>query len=136
MENDIYTLEYIRNNGSDFEDLWFTSCSDEIIDNPEDEGGKPFTGLTYELYENGCLRYFCFYKNGFKEGMFREYYRSGKLKSEEVMKYGQTIGKRTIWYESGKIKSVSEHEQGIELSYNEWDEFNKLILSRQLPKIN
>ncbi|MGS5021135.1 toxin-antitoxin system YwqK family antitoxin [Paenibacillus sp. JJ1683] len=136
MENkdELYTLDYIKKNGVDFEDLWFSSTSDEILDNPEDEGGTPFTGLTYELYDNGQLRYFSFYKDGFKHGLLREFYNTGERKSEEIMHYGQTKGKRTQWYENGQLKSVSEHELGVELSYQEWDVKHNLIKSSKLQE--
>ncbi|MFC8684473.1 hypothetical protein [Brevibacillus porteri] len=47
-KDSIHTAEYIIKNGVDFEKLGFSSYSDEILDNPEDEGGNPFTGLAYE----------------------------------------------------------------------------------------
>lgn len=136
MENkdELYTLDYIKKNGVDFEDLWFSSTSDEILDNPEDEGGTPFIGLTYELYDNGQLQYYSFYKDGFKHGLLREFYNTGERKSEEIMHYGQTKGKRTQWYENGQLKSVSEHELGVELSYQEWDIKHNLIKSSELQE--
>ena len=42
MENkkDILSKEYVLNHGINFdEELWFTSYGDEVLDNPEDEGG-------------------------------------------------------------------------------------------------
>ena len=60
----------------------------------EDEGGKPFTGLAYELYENGNLAYYCYYKNGFKEGNYVKFHHNGKVKSIDYMIKGQTRGIR------------------------------------------
>lgn len=55
---DIFSKEFVIEHGTDFdEELWFASYSDEVLDNPEDENGKPFTGLAYELYDNGNLIY-------------------------------------------------------------------------------
>ncbi|RNB61505.1 toxin-antitoxin system YwqK family antitoxin [Brevibacillus gelatini] len=129
-----YTIEEIISNGVDFEDLWYSSTSDEILDNAEDEGGKPFNGIAYELYGDGRLRYFCFYKNGFQHGLFQEFYENGEKKSEQIMRHGQTKGKKTSWYRNGKIKSLGEYENGVELSYNEWDENGNLIVSRKLSE--
>jgi len=39
-----------------------------VLDNPEDEGGKPFTGLAYELFTNGNLMYYTNYMKGFIAG--------------------------------------------------------------------
>lgn len=50
------------------------------------------------------------------------------------MHYGQTKGKRTQWYENGQLKSVSEHELGVELSYQEWDDKHNLIKSSKLQE--
>lgn len=40
-----YTIEEIISNGVDFEELWYSSTSDEILDNAEDEGGNRLTEL-------------------------------------------------------------------------------------------
>ncbi|NOG28846.1 hypothetical protein SAMN02787081_02317 [Lysinibacillus fusiformis] len=40
----------------------------KVLDNPEDEGGKPFTGLAYELFTNGNLMYYTNYMKGFIAG--------------------------------------------------------------------
>lgn len=133
-KQDIYTKEYIINKGINFEELWFSSTSDEILDSPEDEGGKPYTGLTYELYDNGIIRYFSIYQNGFKHGLLREFHKNGNVKSEEIMRYGQTRGKRTVWNENGQVRSIGEYELGIELSYKEWDNEENLVESRILQE--
>jgi antitoxin component YwqK of YwqJK toxin-antitoxin module len=95
--------QYVCEHGTDFDEkLWFTSYSDEVLDNPEDEGGKPFTGLAYELHDNGNLGYYCYYKNGFAEGNYVEFYPNGNIKSECYMVRGQVRGTEKVWYESGE----------------------------------
>lgn len=55
---EILSQEYVIGHETDFEEsLWFTSYSDEVLDNLEDENGQPFTGLAYELYDNGTVEY-------------------------------------------------------------------------------
>lgn len=76
MENE-YDMKSIKEKGVDFEDLWFSSVSDEILDNPEDENGQPFTGLAYELYPNGQIIYFTKYKNGLAHGLTCEFMKTG-----------------------------------------------------------
>lgn len=134
--NNKYTKEYVIANGVNFEHLWYSSCSDEILDNAEDEGGKPFTGLTYELYDNGNLIYYSFYKDGFSHGDEMWFYRSGNIKRIEYKKYGRVRGKDEIWYESGKVKSLAEYEFGVCLNYKEWDEDGKLINEKIEPTEN
>ncbi len=52
MESNILTKEYVLNNGIDFDDdiLEQEYLSDRILDNLKEGQGKPFTGLTYDLY--------------------------------------------------------------------------------------
>lgn len=136
MENkkDILSKEYVLNHGIDFdEELWFTSYSDEVLDNPEDEGGKPFTGLAYELFDNGNIAYYCYYKNGFKEGDYIKFHNNGKVKSTDYMVEGQTRGIRKIWYESEELKFVGEYKFGICLKYTEWDKQGNIIGIKDTP---
>jgi len=136
-KNNINLLEkdYVLKNGIDFEEgLWFTSVSDQVIDAPENEGGKPFNGLAYEFYPNGNLAYYCYYENGLSHGDFVEFYDDGNIKSKQYMRHGQTKGKREKWYANGQLKSIAEYELGICLSYKEWDLNGSLINEQLEPK--
>lgn len=131
---DVLSKEYVLEHGMDFDEkLWFTSYSDEVLDNPEAEGGKPFTGLAYELYNNGTIAYYCYYKNGFKEGPYIKFYSNGKVKSTDCMKKGQTRGIRKIWYENGELKYEGEFKFGICLKYTEWDKQGNIIGQKNTP---
>ncbi|WP_371367096.1 Putative antitoxin YwqK [Sporomusa rhizae] len=133
MGNNVHKKEYVIANGVDFEDLWFSSKSDEVLDNAEDDEGKPFTGLSYELYDNGMLTHYCYFVDGFKHGDYIEFYKNGNIKSRQYMKYGTIRGKEETWYESGEIKSVAEYEFGICLSCKEWDKKGDLIFEKLEP---
>lgn len=136
MENpiDILSKEYVMEHGTDFdEELWFTSYSDEVLDNPEDENGKPFTGLAYELYENGNLIYYTNYVNGFIEGELIEFYKNGNLKSVKNLIHGQSNGTERIWYEIGELKFEGEYKFGITLHYIEWDTEGHIIKQKLSP---
>lgn len=131
---DILNKDYVLTRGVDFdENLWFTSYSDEILDNPEGNGGKPFTGLAYELYNNGNLAYYCQYKNGYAEGTNVKFYKSGMVKSTEYMIKGQTRGIRKVWHENGKLKYEGEFKYGVCLKYTEWDDQGKLTGQKSFP---
>lgn len=99
----------------------------------EDEGGKPFTGLAYELYENGNLAYYCYYKNGFKEGNYVKFHHNGKVKSIDYMIKGQTRGIRKIWYESEELKYEGTFKFGVCLKYTEWDKQGNIIRQKVAP---
>lgn len=96
MEIKILSKEYVLKNGVDFEDLWWEYCSDRVLDNPEEEG-EPFTGLTYEMYPNGNLMHYCYYKKGFSDGDFIEFYNDEKIKSARYMQRGRIYGIKRLW---------------------------------------
>lgn len=136
MESNILKKEYVLNNGVDFDDddiLEQEYLSDRILDNSEEGQGKPFTGLTYELYPNGNLIYYCYYKNGFKDGDFIEFYSDGKIKSIQYMKRGTISGVESIWYNNGVLKSETKYEYGVCLTFKEWDEKGNLIDEKLEP---
>lgn len=102
-------------------------CSDRILDAQEDMGGKPFSGLTYELYGNGNLMYYCFYKDRFEDGEYIEFYENGNLENKQNMSLGRITGREEIWFQNGELKSVDEYELGICLNLKEWDIDGNLI---------
>ncbi|KOO43036.1 toxin-antitoxin system YwqK family antitoxin [Priestia koreensis] len=131
---DISSKEYVIEHGTDFDgNLWFTSYSDEVLDNPEDENGKPFTGLAYELYDNGNLIYYANYIKGFIEGELIEFYKNGNLKSVKNLIHGQSNGAEKIWYESGELKFEGKYKFGIALYYTEWDEEGRITKQKISP---
>lgn len=131
---DVLSKEYVFEHGIDFDEgLWFTSYSDEVLDNPEEEGGKPFTGLAYELHDNGNIAYYCYYQNGFKKGYYIKFHYNGKVKSTDNMIKGQTRGIRKIWYESEELKFEGEFKFGVCLKYIEWDKQGNIIGQKNTP---
>ena len=136
MENkrDVLSKKYVLENGINFdEELWFTSSSDEVLDKPEEKNGKPFTGLAYELHDNGTLAYYCYYRDGFKEGNYVKFYQSGKVKTTDYMIKGQTRGIRKKWYECEVLKYEGEFKFGICLHYTEWDKHGDVISKKVAP---
>ncbi|WP_410983074.1 toxin-antitoxin system YwqK family antitoxin [Bacillus cereus] len=131
---DIVNKEYVIEHGTDFdENLWFASYSDEVLDNPEDKNGKPFTGLAYELYDNGNLMYYTNYVKGFIESELIEFYKNGNLKSVKNFILGQCNGIERVWYESEALKFEGEYKFGIALHYVEWDEEGGSIKKKISP---
>ena len=133
MESNILTKEYVIKNGVDYEELFNEYCSDRILDKSEEEGGKPFTGLVYELYNNEQLQYYCFYKDGFEHGEYVEFYENGNIQSVQYMKYGSIVGKEEVWFNNGKPKSIGEYEYGICLKLKEWNEKGVLVKEKLEP---
>ncbi|MGG1592471.1 toxin-antitoxin system YwqK family antitoxin [Terribacillus saccharophilus] len=133
MKN-IFEKEYVISKGTNFdEELWFSSYSDEVLDKPEEEGGKPFTGLVYELYNNGNLNYYANYVNGFIEGELIEFYKSGKLKAIKTLIHGQSNGQERRWHENGKKSFEGDYKLGIALHFTEWDEAGEIVKVKSSP---
>lgn len=133
MESNILTKEYVMKNGVDYEELCNEYCSDRILDKSEEEGGKPVTGLVYEIYNNGQLSYYCFYKDGFEHGKYVEFYENGNIQSVQYMKYGSIVGKEETWFKNGILKSVGEYEYGVCLNLKEWNEKGILVKEKLEP---
>lgn len=81
--------------------LVFTSCSservhiDDIQENRETEmlfyQGKPFTGIAYDVYSQGQLKFEGTYKDDMLNGLARRWYENGQLQSEGTFKDGVRI---------------------------------------------
>jgi len=129
---------------------------ERMFDKPMEEGGKPFTGVAFEVYEDSDQigfytelkdgydfgDYVGFYENGAlrfytrmdeKEHYTYEWYENGILKKmvEFYRKRGQTHRSReSEWYEDGVLKKETEwHEKGGRFfsCSKEYDETGKLI---------
>ena len=136
LENKMIILnkDAVMEQGIDFDKgLWFASYGDIVLDNEEANGGKPFTGLVYELYENGNLAYYSFYKSGFKEGNYVKFHKNGKVRSIDYMVKGQTRGVRKKWYESGELMYEGEFRFGICLRYIEMDRQGNILRQKNSP---
>lgn len=82
-----------------------------LCDKAPELGGKPFTGLLYELDMNGVLRYYQYYKDGFGDGEYVTFYDSGAVASYCIMKGFAFVGKIYEWHRNGKLKSFKEVDE-------------------------
>jgi len=53
--------------------------------------GKPFTGIAYDVYSEGQLKFEGTYKDGKEDGLFQEWYENGQLRFEVTIKDGFRI---------------------------------------------
>jgi antitoxin component YwqK of YwqJK toxin-antitoxin module len=104
----------------------------EYDDDQAISNGVPFTGIAFSDYPNSRLKREAPYKDGFEEGLCREWFLNGQLKCEWFAVHGRATGKVTEWHETGKIKSIQEVEYGAELSYDEWSDNGELLTHRQI----
>ena len=70
--------------------------------------GEPFTGILYENFPNGNLKYEIECKNGYPEGVQRHYYPNGQLWEEGFLKYNQDYGPFRQWDEGGNLIKESD----------------------------
>ena len=81
----------------------------------------PFTGLLYELFDDGSLSWYGYYEDGLVTGVDVDFYPSG-----EIRRYGRYASKKEKglyykWYEDGMIKWIPAHREGylyIEIARN------------------
>jgi len=89
--------------------------------------GVPFTGIGYDLHPDGKLAHEVAYKDGFPDGVWREWYVSGQTKLESECRKGLKHGRTTYWFPNGAVKSVANFELGIKLNGKEWNEAGNLV---------
>ncbi len=117
----ILSWDYVIEHGKEFgTDLCWDQCygffvcdiSDDKADDKED---VYFTGLSYEVYRNGNLMYYEYFKDGREDGEEVVFYPSGVLKSYGLFREGKRIGKYYAWYESGRIEMYCDGKRWFEL---------------------
>lgn len=100
---------------------------EQMFDKPKDEGGKPFSGLAYEL-RNGILVGYTEYKDGYQNGDNVTYYLSGTLR--RYSRYTDTENYIYEWYENGTLSYIKHNHRKDNPQYyrtKEFDESGKLL---------
>jgi len=108
---DVLSLEYVKEHGALYDEYIFYSEDEEcgpLYDKSPALGGKPFTGLLYELDIEGNLRYYQYYKDGFGDGEYVTFYDNGAVASHCIMKGFSFVGKLYKWYRNGRLKCFYE----------------------------
>ena len=108
---DVLSLEYVKEHGTLYDEYIFYSEDEEcepLYDKSPALGGKPFTGLLYELDIEGNLRYYQYYKDGFGDGEYVTFYDNGAVASHCIMEGFSFVGKLHKWYRNGRLKCFYE----------------------------
>ena len=87
----------------------------------------PFTGLLYELYPNGIIHGYGFYRDGYQEGANVDFYDDGT-----ISKYmnDQANSKTLVieWFRNGTVSKVTEvSDHGCHVKSVEYDESGNII---------
>lgn len=125
----------VLDEGVNFDDLHYDydNYGDAVLEGSPKDNQKLFTGLCYELYENGQIEYYAFYKEGFIDGEMVEFYIDGKVKSVSHLSHGRSNGVCKTFYPTGEQKSVAIEVDGITVESTEWDMEGNIIRKKQEP---
>lgn len=99
----------------------------QVYDKEIEDGGKPINGILYELYPNGTLRNYAYYKDGMPNGERVNFYENGKIEDFGSLIKGTIEGEYTVWYENGVIQKKEFYKYGIALWSKEMDMEGNII---------
>lgn len=130
----ILTKKYILEHGVNFECLANGGEHGlEIVEFDENDNERVFTGLAYELYENGNLESYMFVKDGIKQGDFVEFYPNGNIKMINNMLDNVSEGKQVEYYENGAIKTIEERIGGFLMTFVTYDKNGNILEEKKEP---
>ncbi|WP_344880540.1 hypothetical protein [Allokutzneria multivorans] len=87
---------------------------------------EPFTGEVVETAEDGFVLSLNNYRDGWEEGVQREWYYEGRLRSEYWIVGGKLFGESKEWHENGQLAVLQVwNEHGALASYQQWDEHGR-----------
>jgi antitoxin component YwqK of YwqJK toxin-antitoxin module len=89
--------------------------------------GKPFTGVAYELRQDGTLWGEQTFARGVLDGASRSWYPNQQLQHETNYKLAWAHGWKKEWYPDGKTKSAKLFELGVCVERKCWDGAGALI---------
>jgi len=90
--------------------------------------GIPFTGFTFSIYPaSGQLKLLISFKDGFEDGIYREWYENGQLKEIREITHGNSDGYKICWYPDGLLKSEVQYMEGFVICEKNWDQEANII---------
>ena len=109
---------YWENGINHYERLFYTNENGEKI---------PFSGLLYELYPNGSMHGYCFYKSGYEDGQNVDFYDNGVI-SKYVFTNNDSFETLIIkWSKNNIIQEISVIHKGIQKKHIQYDESGNIV---------
>lgn len=135
MSNDILEKEYIIKNGVEFEEcLEYGGPYDLGIVEHDNHGlERLFTGLAYDIYENGNIESYFYVENGVKQGMYVEFYPNGNIKRIGNMNKNSADGYQVEFFENKGKKYEAECVAGLEMTFKKYDEQGNIKEQKTAP---
>lgn len=86
------------------------------------ENSKPKTEVVHSnlSIENDSINYNK-YKNGKKDGLWREFHENGKLGAEVYFKDGEEVGIKRLYYENGQVERENNWKENKIIPEKCWD---------------
>ncbi|MEO1162828.1 MAG: hypothetical protein AAFV98_03505 [Chloroflexota bacterium] len=95
---------------------------------------EPFTGVVYDLTQDGNLWSEMSYVDGWQHGITKEWSLSGTLIVEEAWQSGYLHGLLQEWFEDGNLKRQAEFELGTRVSDKRWNQEGRLVESFEISE--
>lgn len=129
MINGVLSKEYIIQNGIEFEKNLEYGGPYElgIVEYTNDGKEKLFTGLAYDIYEDGNIESYFYVVNGVKQGQYAEFYPNSKIKMLGNMDKSSAEGYQVEFFENGAKKYECECIAGREITYKKYDSQGNII---------
>ncbi|MBU5217661.1 hypothetical protein KQI67_13170 [Bacillus albus] len=129
MLNGVLTKEYIIQNGLEFEECleYGGPYGLGIVECADDGKEKLFTGLAYDVYENGNIECYFYVENGVKQGEYVELYMNGNIKRISNMNRSAVEGYHVEFFQNGMKKHESECIAGREMTFKKYDEQGNIV---------
>lgn len=123
----VLTPEYVREHGVRYDESVLYNWDGEttpMYDKDPASGGKLFTGLLYDQYEDSdMISWYEYYTDGYGDGPYVCFYDTGELLSYCIMKGCGYVGKLYKWHRNGKMKEYHENnDSGRRIRTVHWDE--------------
>src|SRR5690606_17963731 len=116
---------------ANFEDLVLDEAT-----NQQTLDEEPFTGIVFELFDNGAVIYEAIFVDGRENGVRKEGNEDGKLLSETAIRNGLREGIHKEYYTNGSIKKSSTYECGFCTWSIEYDLAGRVVKEYQLTPDN
>ncbi|MGM0727372.1 MULTISPECIES: toxin-antitoxin system YwqK family antitoxin [unclassified Bacillus (in: firmicutes)] len=135
MLNDILQKDFILENGTEFEECLEYGGPYElaIVRYTEDGKEELFTGLAYDIYENGNIESYFYVEQGVKQGKYVEFYPNGNVKKIGHLSKNAADGYQVEFFENGNKKYESECVAGREMNYIKYDENGNVLEEKAEP---
>jgi MORN repeat variant len=89
--------------------------------------GKPFSGIAYEVHEEGWVLSEGVYINGYKNGLHLEYFFSGIISNESYYSFNALHGTSREWFPNGNIMKETFALFAVIIREKTWNVKGELI---------